>query len=218
MLDRFLRRPAKEQLVQLRGERRLLEPTDVAELLRGWLVHAHKSRDRHDSAARVFEKNGTRFGMGAVIVSGLGTSAVVASLGQDAIGGSPNPLVTAIGAVIAAAGGIAAALQAFLDYPGRASRHHVAAAKYKSIIRELEQILTGTLPKPEDAHVKLVEDLRLRLDGLEESSPVIAHNEWSSVEDQYRMIHLVHRAVDLSPGRTVPDDATEVLPKPATSS
>jgi hypothetical protein len=93
---------------------------------------------------------------------------------------------------------------------GLPSRHHVAAAKYKSIIRELEQILTGTLPKPEDANVKLVEDLRLRLDGLEESSPVIAHNEWNSVEDQYRMIYLVHRAVDLSPGRAVPPDAAEV--------
>ena len=47
------RSPVKDGIeVSMGPAKPLFEPADTEELLRGWLLHAHKSRDRHDEAAR----------------------------------------------------------------------------------------------------------------------------------------------------------------------
>jgi hypothetical protein len=188
------------------GEARLLEPLDLEELLRGWLVHAHKARDRHESAARTFESRRAWFGGLAIAASALATSSVIASIAATpstpAAGSGPSSIQLAVvAAVITLIGGVLAALQTFLDYAGRSARHHVAAVKYKAIIRELEQILTGKLDGPGAHEPGLIDDLRERLDALEESSPVVAGADWDNVEGRYRDIYLVNKAIELSPDK-----------------
>jgi hypothetical protein len=124
--------------------RGLLEPADREQLLRGWLLHAHKARDRHEESARFCESRRYLFGGAAVVLSAASGSTVFAS-----IGGSPDTWAVVLVGGISILAAVFAALQTFLDYPGRAARHHVAAVKYKAIIRELEQALTGPLELPE---------------------------------------------------------------------
>jgi hypothetical protein len=195
------------------GETRLLEPKDDEELLRGWLLHAHKARDRHDTSARRFERRRAWFGALAIAVSATATSSVVASISAQSApvaGGITGISWAIVAAVITVFGGVVAALQTFLDYAGRSSKHHDAAVQYKAIIRELEQTLTGKLQTRPD-----VDDLRKRLNGLEASSPVIGGVDFNSVERHYQDVYLVGRAIQLSPERPLtPEDRRRLEPEP----
>jgi len=55
------------------------EPDEPNELLRGWLLHAHEGRDRHDLAARHFDQRRYLLGGTAAFISGIvGTSTFTA--------------------------------------------------------------------------------------------------------------------------------------------
>jgi hypothetical protein len=196
------------------GEARLLEPKDTEELLRGWLLHAHKARDRHDTSARRFERRRAWFGALAIIASATATSSVVASISAQSTpdqGGISGINWAILAAAITVVGGVLAALQTFLDYAGRSSRHHDAGVQYKAIVRELEEILTGKLSDCKE--LPDIDDLRKRLDGLEASSPVIGGVDWNSVERRYQDIYLVDRAIQLSPERALtPDERRRLEP------
>jgi hypothetical protein len=114
----------------------LFEPGSTEELLRGWLLHAHKGRDRHDEAARNYETFRYLLGVPTSVLATVAGASVLASWGKEPPGSIAVGLL-GIGA------GVMAALQTFLDYAGRAERHRHVAVKYKSLIRELEQALTG---------------------------------------------------------------------------
>lgn len=210
MPDRSTKEHPGEPAVPSRpGQVRLLEPGNTEELLRGWLVHAHKARDRHDAAARRFESRRTWFGTLAIAASALATSSVIASIASQPAQGAaqtgPTSIVLAVlAALITIIGGVLAALQTFLDYAGRSARHYAAAVKYKAIIRELEQILTGPLSGTKAGSPEMVSDLRERLDALEESSPVVAGVEWDGTDRRYRDIHFVGKATELSPDQPLP--------------
>jgi hypothetical protein len=60
----------------------------------------------------------------------------------------------------------------------------VAGVKYKTIIRELEQVLTRPLEQLPDK-ADFFNDLRKRLDDLELEAPVVPEGIYSSVEDRY---------------------------------
>ena len=57
--------------------RRLLEPENTEELLRGWFLHAHKSRTRHDEAARKYESWRYRLGIPTMTLSAIVGSSVL---------------------------------------------------------------------------------------------------------------------------------------------
>ena len=170
------------------GERtkHILEPAGPEDLLRGWLLHAHKSRDRHDLAARRYEWRRYLFGGLAIALSAVAGSSVFASIGETL----EAPVVIGVG-VVSILAAVAAALQTFLDYPGRAARHHAAATRYKAIIRELEQVLTGDELDGEEHGDAWTTDLRSRLDALEEATPVVGEKDWQRIEDAYSKAALV---------------------------
>jgi len=57
----------------------IFEPDNPNELLRGWLLHAHKGRDRHDLAARRCDRQRYLLGIPATIFSAIvGTSTFAA--------------------------------------------------------------------------------------------------------------------------------------------
>lgn len=61
----------------------IFEPDDPNELLRGWLLHAHKGRDRHDLAARRCDRQRYLLGIPATIASAVVGTSTFAALQQS---------------------------------------------------------------------------------------------------------------------------------------
>lgn len=172
----------------------IFNPHDTDELLRGWLLHAHKGRDRHDLAARRCDTLRYAIGVPTITLSAIVGTSVFSALGQSA-GLLPQIFI----GILSVASTVLAALQTFLDYPGRGENHRTAAAKYKTIIRELEQILTT--PKNHINHTKddRIDKLRERFDRLEEDAmPVVPERIYDRVEDRYQSFAFVSNALDLA--------------------
>ncbi len=172
-------------------EKRLFEPGNPKELLRGWLLHAHKGRDRHDTAARRFEGRRYLFGVPTIVLSAVVGTSVFSSLGRGT-----GIVLSVIVGLLSVTATVLAALQTFLDYPGRAGRHRATGAKYKAIIRELEQVLTGPTAAASMDEARLA-TLRARLDTLEEEAPVVAPRIYDQVERTYASVTFVNEALAL---------------------
>lgn len=158
----------------------VFEPDDVNELLRGWLLHAHKGRDRHDLEARRCDRQRYLLGIPATVVSAVVGTSVFAAL-QD----SPDRTIRVAVGALAMLSAILIAVQSFLDLGARAERHRMAGARYKTIIRQLEQLGIGTISGVAmDASV--INGIRERLDALEEEMPVISPGVYDAIEARYR--------------------------------
>jgi hypothetical protein len=157
----------------------LFEPDDPNELLRGWLLHAHKGRDRHDLAARRCDQRRYLLGIPATIAA-----AIVGTSTFAALQACPDRLLQLVVGALAIIAAILTSLQTFLDLGARAERHRLAGVRYKAIIRQLEQLGIGTLKAGLDAPA--VTELRERLDALEEEMPVVPPGIYDQVEYKYR--------------------------------
>ena len=159
--------------------KKLFEPSNREELLRGWLLHAHKGRDRHDLAARRNDTYRYWLGVPAVILSAIVGTSVFASLGTQV--DASLKIVVGLVSIISA---VLASLQTFYNFASGAESHRVAGVKYKIIIRELEQVLTQPLEQlPDKPHY--LNDLRKRLDDLELEAPVVPEAIYHHVEERY---------------------------------
>lgn len=170
---------------------RVLEPANAEELLRGWLLHAHKGRDRHDVAARRYEGRRSAFGFPTIALSALVGTAVFASLGRQVA-----LWAQVVVGVLSAAATVLSALQTFFDYSGRAERHRTAGAKYKAIIRELEELLAQAKSSTIRDHASL-DALRQQLDALEQDAPVVPPADYNEVERRYANVTFVSEALAL---------------------
>ncbi|HYK36949.1 SLATT domain-containing protein [Alloacidobacterium sp.] len=168
---------------------RFFEPGSQRELLRGWLIHAHKGRDRHDTAARIYEWSKYVFGTAAIILSTI----VGTSVFQELAAKSTVSLWVGLLSVAAA---VLSALQTFLDFPARAERHRAAGVKYKAVIRSLEHSL-ATLAAGGAPTEDQITQIQQRLDELEDSAPVIMPRIYSMVERRYADVEYVQEALGL---------------------
>jgi hypothetical protein len=91
---------------------------------------------------------------------------------------------------------VLASLQTFYDFATHAESHRVAGVKYKTIIRELEQILTGPAKQlPEKA--EFFNDLRKRLDDLELEAPVVPEAIYRRIEERYENVVFLEKVAAL---------------------
>ena len=171
----------------------VFNPHSDGELLRGWLVHAHKCRDRHDFAARRCDTLRYAIGVPAITLSAIVGTSVFSTLTQNQ---EMWVWVKLLVAFLSVAAAVFAALQTFMDYPARAERHRAAAAKYKGLIHEFEQALCPE-PRSESRDAKLVAGLRDRLADLEESMPVVPQRIYDRVERRYQSFEFVSNALEL---------------------
>lgn len=185
------------------AQMKLLDPVNVAELLRGWLLHAHKGRDRHDTAARRFEGRRVWFGTPTIVLTAVVGTSVFASIGRQ-----PGLGPTVVVGLLSLAASVLSALQTFLDYQGRSERHRTAAAKYKGIVRELEEVLSTP-----DQDIRLsppwFADLRQRFEALEQDMPVVAPSIYDEVEHAYHNVTFVENALGLYPGHQSGQSVTQ---------
>lgn len=157
----------------------VFEPDNPDELLRGWLLHAHKGRDRHDLAARRCDRQRILIGIPATVIGAVVGTSVFAALQE-----SPSrPVQIAVG-VLAVVAAILTSLQSFLDLGARAERHRVAGVRYKAVIRRLEQMGIGTLDRL-TLEAPVLTELRESLDALEEDMPVVPPRVYDAIEARY---------------------------------
>lgn len=162
--------------------KKLFEFANREELLRGWLLHAHKGRDRHDLAARRNDTYRYWLGVPAVILATVVGTSVFASLEKTV--DANFKIALGLASILSA---VLASLQTFFDFGIRAESHRLAGAKHKAIIRELEQELTQPLkqlPEKDDFY----DDLRTRLDALEAEAPVVPDGIYRHVDDLYASV------------------------------
>lgn len=170
-------------------EKRVFSPESLKQLLTGWLLHAHKARDRHDLAARIYARGQYLLGVPTLLVSTIvGTSVFSALASKDT-----PPLWVGILSIAAAA---LSAVQTFVDYGGRSGKHLLAAVKYKAAIRNLEHLLMR-LASSEQVSQDDVDAVQAQLDTLEESAPVVMPKIYDRVEQRYRDVKPVRDAMEL---------------------
>lgn len=170
----------------------LFTPETKSELLNGWLIHAHKGRDRHNEASRRYEQYRYWLGVPTLSVSTIvGTSVFSALSTQEA-----PALWVAILSVLAA---VLTALQTFLNFAALADRHRATAVKYKAVIREIEQHTAdmNTQHDSEKFTVEMISAIRVKLDTLEDEAPVVTSKIYDKIEEQYKGAHYVQEAIHL---------------------
>ena len=171
--------------------KKLFEPANREELLRGWLLHAHKCRDRHELAARRNDTYRYWLGVPTIIFATVVGSSVFASLDAQV-----NTSFKIILGLVSITSAVLASLQTFYNFTGRAETHRVTAIKYKAMIRELEQLLTGSarqLPEMSD----FLNDLRQRLNDLEAEAPVVVDRIYRLIEERYNNVEFEDKAAEL---------------------
>jgi hypothetical protein len=176
------------------SDKRLFSPESLEQLLGGWLIHSHKARDRHDLASRTYARGQYALGIPALIVSTVVGTSLFSSLATQQVPALWVGLLSIAAAVLTA-------VQTFLDFGGRSDKHRLAAVKYKSSIRAIEQ-LTMQLSRGGTVSDDELSDLRSQLDHLEEAAPVVMPKIYDSIEKRYADVSYVSEAVDLY--RTTP--------------
>lgn len=169
--------------------KRVFAPNAVDELLNGWLVHAHKARDRHDEAARRYAKGQYSLGIPSLVVSTVVGTALFAALSSQIT----PPLWIGILSMLAA---VLSALQTFLDFGGRSDKHRNAAVKYKASIRLLEETLVQ-IQQGRNISKEQIDETRAGLDRLEESAPVVMPRVYDRIENRYQDMRYVTEAIGL---------------------
>jgi len=180
-----------DQIRAKASPKKLFEPANREELLRGWLLHAHKGRDRHDLAARQNDTYHYWLGVPTIIfAAAVGTSVFMSLEGQvDTTLKIGLGLVSILSAVLAS-------LQTFYNFSSHAERHRSAGVKYKAIIRELEQILSQPA-KQSPEKTDFIDDLRLRLDDLELEAPVVPEGVYRRIEERYANVVFADKVASL---------------------
>lgn len=172
--------------------KKILEPENTRELLRGWLIHSHKGRQRHDRAARRLDRHRLWLGVVAAVVSAAVGTSVFSALKEET---SPE-LKLAIGALSILAA-ILTGLSTFLNLPERSDKHRTAAVSYKSMIRQLEVRLTGELDSSVVTPV-VIDEIRKSLDELEKNSPIVPEGIYTKIDDEWnkRPLEIIDKAED----------------------
>jgi hypothetical protein len=171
----------------------LFEFANREELLRGWLLHAHKCRDRHDLASRRNDTYRYWLGVPAIILAALVGTSVFVSLES-----TPNNNIKIVLGLASISSAVLASLQTFFDFGSHAESHRTAGVKYKAVIRELEQVLTQPLDQLPPEKDTLFNDLRERLDDMEAKAPVVPEGIYRQIEKRYASIVFSERVATFS--------------------
>ena len=173
---------------------RIFHPKDTPELLGGWLLHAHKERDRHDEAARRYENRRFTLGSIAIALSAIVGTSVFGSLATK----SADARVAVAVGLVSVAATVLTALSTFFDYAGRATRHRKAAAACKGIIREIEEAISN-LESGVAIDPAWVKAIRQRFDLIASDTPVVLPDVYRTIQEKYTAIKFIEEAKDLYP-------------------
>lgn len=174
--------------------RKIFKPDSIDETLRGWLLHAHKGRLRHDFSARRYESYRLSLGIAAALLSTFAGASVLSNLVEQSSVVWLKWLIGGIGILA----GLCASLITFLKLSEQVEKHRSAGVGYKVSIRELERMISlgSSALAPTD-----VENVQKQLDELEENAPVVSERIYAHVEKEWNKhgIKYVDKAAGLYP-------------------
>jgi hypothetical protein len=161
--------------------RKIFDPRDPEELLRAWLLHLHKGRDRHDLAARHYDRIRTWLGGSATLFAATAGTSIFAALQKETSSLYLKVAVIAVSLLSA----ILTGLNSFLNLAERTEKHRATGVQYKALIWRLEQLRlkpAAELIGPEAP----LEQARQDLQKLEMSAPVVPERLYEKVEHTWR--------------------------------
>jgi hypothetical protein len=161
----------------------IFEPESTQQLLHGWLLHAHKGRERHDLAARRCDLTRRWLGGAATALAAVVGTSIFAAWEKD-LGGSNRFFQFGI-VTIAIASAVLTALSSFLNLAERTEKHRAAGVHYKKMIRELERILSQPVDDLRPDHPEVTR-LQEQLNELEENAPVVPEKLYQRIEDEWK--------------------------------
>lgn len=177
--------------------KKIFEPESAEELLRGWLLHSHKGRQRHDRAARRLDTARFWLGAAATAFAVVVSTSVFADL-RKCLPGSWQPVLSVIIPVTSMLSAILTGLSTFLNLAERADKHRSAGVRYKAMIRELERRLSEEADNSIIAS-PLLDETQKRLDELEESAPIVPEQIFLFVDKEWDLhgVRTITKADDL---------------------
>ncbi len=137
---------------------------DSKALIKEWNNRVLVALNAHYDSARYYGRLHYILGVPAVVFSAIVGTTIFASMNKNTD--------TTIKFVAAGLGGLAAiltTLQTFLRYSEKAEKHRSIATQYSSVGKELEVLIATQ----EEVDRKTLDDLRLRLDKVDNDAPSI---------------------------------------------
>ncbi|MEO1390603.1 MAG: SLATT domain-containing protein [Cyanobacteria bacterium J06634_6] len=144
----------------------------VEELLESWYRRLRNSQFAHYESAKSFARIHYWLGIPSVLLSTLIGTSIFATLGESV----ETNLRLAAGLVSVLAAGLTS-LQTFLKLSEKSEKHRSAAARYGSLRREIEELLSL-----QSLNESSAASLREAIDRLAEESPSIPNRDWSKAQ------------------------------------
>jgi uncharacterized protein (DUF433 family) len=180
--------------------KKIFEPDSAEELLRGWLLHSHKGRQRHDRAARRLDSARVWLGAIATAFAVIVSTSIFAALEKDSSG-----IWKVILPVISILSAILGGLSTFLNLAERSDKHRSAGVQYKAMIRELERKLSEEIT---DLTItsSVLDGIQKRLDELEKSAPIVPEKLFLLVDKDWNLhgVEKISKADDLYNAKNQP--------------
>ena len=173
--------------------KKIFEPDSAEELLRGWLLHSHKGRQRHDRAARRLDRARVWLGATATAFAVIVSTSIFAALEKDSSGvwKITLPVISLLSAILSG-------LSTFLNLAERSDKHRSAGVQYKAMIRELERRLSEGISNS-TITPSVLDEIQKRLDELEESAPIVPEQIFLLVDKDWNLhrVEKISKAGDL---------------------
>lgn len=162
-------------------KKKIFEPESIEQLLQGWLLHAHKGRNRHDLAARRYDRLRIWLGGTAAVIS-----AVVATSASFSAALADILTVKIVMSVFGTLSAILISLSTFLNLSERAEKHRSTAVRYKETIWEIEKVLSGSSVKTLTGEEQPVLAIQKSMKELETIAPVVSERIYKQVEREWQ--------------------------------
>lgn len=136
------------------------------QVIEQWRNGFHLNQDCHYSAAAKAERVGRMIGVAVVLLSTAVGASIFRSLA--ALQGDTATIVTGMLSLVAAA---LAAVQTFMDFPGTAEKHRLAAVAYGDLRREMDRLLASDSEADVDSRMASVQQRWQEVDTIAPSIP-----------------------------------------------
>ncbi|MDH4321474.1 MAG: SLATT domain-containing protein [Desulfobulbaceae bacterium] len=154
---------------------------EIEKLATDWFRRCRESQMVHYEYGSLLERRHLYFGIPAIVLSTIVGTAVFSSFESSA----NNEWLRVVFGMLSMLAASITALQTFLNLSDRAAKHKSAGANYGAIRRELELLKTMP-PHTEDGISKLLENIKIKMDDLAESSPGIPSKFKQKIDERLK--------------------------------
>lgn len=162
--------------------KKVFDPENPQELVKGWALHAAKARRKHEKAARRLDRQRYLIGGASVVLSAIVGASVIASMEAEF-----GARVTIAVGLLSIAASTLTGFQTQLAPAERAEKHRASAVDYKAALRELEETLAEPVQAlaGNDELRAWLDRVRIELNDLERKAPIVPDGIHKKIEDEF---------------------------------